>query len=36
MTPSFRFPLFAGGTEQTRFPLRSGGNPQEGGQLMHF
>jgi len=29
-TPSFRFPLQAGGTK-SRFPSRSGGNLQEGG-----
>jgi hypothetical protein len=29
-TPSFRFPLQAGGTK-TRFPSRSGGNLKEGG-----
>ena len=29
-TPSFRFPLLAGGTK-TRFPSRSGGNLKEGG-----
>jgi hypothetical protein len=34
ITPSFRFPLQAGGTEptrSTRFPSRSGGNLKEGG-----
>ena len=34
ITPSFRFPLQAGGTEPTRptrFPSRSGGNLEEGG-----
>jgi hypothetical protein len=34
MTPSIRFPLHAGGTEQarlSRFPSRSGGNLKEGG-----
>jgi len=31
MTPSFRFPLQAGGTEGAWFPSRCGGNPQEGG-----
>jgi hypothetical protein len=30
-TPSFRFPLRAGGTKPLRFPSRSGGNLKEGG-----
>ena len=31
ITPSFRFPLQAGGTKTLRFPSRSGGNLKEGG-----
>ena len=31
-TPSFRFPLRAGGTMPARFPSRSGGNLKEGGK----
>ncbi len=38
MTPSFRFPLLAGGTEWVRsaVPLAKRGEPAGGGQLMHF
>ncbi len=38
MTPSFRFPLLAGGTEWARgaVPLAKRGEPAGGGQLMNF
>ena len=38
MTPSFRFPLRAGGTEWVRsaVPLAKQGGPYGGGQLMNF
>jgi len=38
MTPSFRFPLLAGGTEWARDAvlLAKRGEPAGGGQLMHF
>jgi hypothetical protein len=35
-TPSFRFPLRAGGTMPARFPSQSGGNLKEGGRQVYL